>query len=173
MRHIEKNDVSKHDDIPESVEEEDPYLGDFLSHSGPVHGLHIHSGQLYTCSGDNTARAYSLLVWCWKFKSSLHKTEKPYCLRHEWRVKKCVFIHSDQRVWSGVSGSHKQSELSAGVVSTEHAGTPLHRIQWPNYSLLQHKGTKCLWKHLKQGKFFLLSSPISCFSFLSFFAFFL
>ncbi|XP_032440463.1 zinc finger protein 106 [Xiphophorus hellerii] len=55
----QKKDVSQ---PAESVEEEDPYLGDFLSHSGPVHGLQIHNGQLYTCSGDNTARAYSLLT---------------------------------------------------------------------------------------------------------------
>ncbi|XP_008395762.1 zinc finger protein 106 isoform X2 [Poecilia reticulata] len=46
----------------ESVEEKDPYFGEFLSHSGPVHGLQIHNGQLYTCSGDNTARAYNLLT---------------------------------------------------------------------------------------------------------------
>uniref|UniRef100_A0A096MDK3 Zinc finger protein 106-like n=1 Tax=Poecilia formosa TaxID=48698 RepID=A0A096MDK3_POEFO len=46
----------------ESVEEKEPYLGEFLSHSGPVHGLQIHNGQLYTCSGDNTARAYNLLT---------------------------------------------------------------------------------------------------------------
>ncbi|XP_054910161.1 zinc finger protein 106 isoform X2 [Poeciliopsis prolifica] len=55
----QKKDVSH---PPESVEEEDPYLGDFLSHSGPVHGLQIHNGQLFTCSGDNTARAYNLLT---------------------------------------------------------------------------------------------------------------
>lgn len=44
----------------ESVEEDEPSLGAFSSHFGPVHGLQIHDGRLYTCSGDKTARAYSL-----------------------------------------------------------------------------------------------------------------
>ncbi|XP_072219027.1 zinc finger protein 106 [Leuresthes tenuis] len=44
-----------------SVEEEEPSLGAFSSHTGPVHGLQVHDGVLYTCSGDNTARAYSLV----------------------------------------------------------------------------------------------------------------
>ncbi|XP_034999651.2 zinc finger protein 106 isoform X2 [Hippoglossus stenolepis] len=44
----------------ESVEDEEPSLGEFLSHAGPVHGMQVHEGLLYTCSGDNTARAYSL-----------------------------------------------------------------------------------------------------------------
>ncbi|XP_053301898.1 zinc finger protein 106 [Pleuronectes platessa] len=43
-----------------SVEEEEPSLGEFLSHAGPVHGMQIHRRLLYTCSGDNTARAYCL-----------------------------------------------------------------------------------------------------------------
>ncbi|KAM4521831.1 zinc finger protein 106 isoform 2-T4 [Odontesthes bonariensis] len=44
-----------------SVEEDEPSLGAFSSHTGPVHGLQVHGGVLYTCSGDNTARAYSLV----------------------------------------------------------------------------------------------------------------
>ncbi|XP_056260597.1 zinc finger protein 106 [Seriola aureovittata] len=44
----------------ESVEDEDSSLGAFSNHAGPVHGLQVHEGLLYTCSGDNTARAYSL-----------------------------------------------------------------------------------------------------------------
>ncbi|XP_018550495.1 LOW QUALITY PROTEIN: uncharacterized protein znf106b [Lates calcarifer] len=44
----------------ESVEDEEPSLGAFMNHSGPVHSLQVHDGLLYTCSGDNTARAYSL-----------------------------------------------------------------------------------------------------------------
>ncbi|XP_021175405.2 zinc finger protein 106 [Fundulus heteroclitus] len=46
----------------ESAEEDEPSLGAFSNHTGPVHGLQIHDGRLYTCSGDNTARAYSLLT---------------------------------------------------------------------------------------------------------------
>ncbi|MED6267508.1 hypothetical protein CHARACLAT_012986 [Characodon lateralis] len=46
----------------ESVEEDEPFLGAFSNHAGPVHGLQIHDGRLYTCSGDNTARAYSLVT---------------------------------------------------------------------------------------------------------------
>ncbi|XP_029902441.1 zinc finger protein 106 [Myripristis murdjan] len=48
---------------PESgavAEDEELFLGTFESHAGPVHGLQVHEGLLYTCSGDNTARAYSL-----------------------------------------------------------------------------------------------------------------
>lgn len=41
---------------------EEPSTGAFENHQGPVHGLQIHEGLLYTCSGDNTARAYSLIV---------------------------------------------------------------------------------------------------------------
>ncbi|XP_077408073.1 zinc finger protein 106-like isoform X2 [Vanacampus margaritifer] len=40
--------------------EDDPALGAFTGHMGPVHGLQVHDGFLYTCSGDNTARVYSL-----------------------------------------------------------------------------------------------------------------
>ncbi|XP_077367112.1 zinc finger protein 106 [Festucalex cinctus] len=43
-------------------EEEEPALGAFLGHTGPVHDLQVHEGSLYTCSGDNTARAYSLVT---------------------------------------------------------------------------------------------------------------
>uniref|UniRef100_A0A1A7YI63 Zinc finger protein 106 homolog n=1 Tax=Iconisemion striatum TaxID=60296 RepID=A0A1A7YI63_9TELE len=50
------------DHLPESVEADEPSLGAFLSHEGPVHGLQVHNGLLYTCSGDNTARAYSLMT---------------------------------------------------------------------------------------------------------------
>ncbi|XP_024147002.1 zinc finger protein 106 [Oryzias melastigma] len=46
----------------ESVEDQEPSVGTFSSHAGPVHGLQIHDGLLYTCSGDNTARAYDLLT---------------------------------------------------------------------------------------------------------------
>lgn len=48
--------------ISECVEDEEASLGEFLNHTGPVHGLQVHDGLLYTCSGDNTARAYSLTV---------------------------------------------------------------------------------------------------------------
>lgn len=44
------------------VEDEEPSVGAFYHHTGPVHGLQVHGGRLYTCSGDNTARAYSLMV---------------------------------------------------------------------------------------------------------------
>ncbi|XP_026173862.1 zinc finger protein 106 isoform X2 [Mastacembelus armatus] len=46
---------------PESVEVGEPSLGVFVKHMGPVHGLQVHDGMLYTCSGDNTARAYCLV----------------------------------------------------------------------------------------------------------------
>ncbi|XP_038582999.1 zinc finger protein 106 [Micropterus salmoides] len=46
---------------PEVVDDEEPSLGEFLNHTGPVHGLQVHEGRLYTCSGDNTARAYGLV----------------------------------------------------------------------------------------------------------------
>lgn len=45
-----------------SVDDEEPCLGEFLNHSGPVNSLQVHNGVLYTCSGDNTARAYSLVT---------------------------------------------------------------------------------------------------------------
>ncbi|XP_026196776.1 zinc finger protein 106 isoform X2 [Anabas testudineus] len=48
--------------IAESVDDEEPSLGTFANHTGPVHGLQVHDGLLYTCSGDNTARAYSLVT---------------------------------------------------------------------------------------------------------------
>nr|XP_057912752.1 zinc finger protein 106-like isoform X2 [Doryrhamphus excisus] len=41
-------------------EEEEPSLGAFSNHTASVHDLHVHKGLLYTCSADNTARAYSL-----------------------------------------------------------------------------------------------------------------
>lgn len=42
-------------------QDEEPSVGRFLGHAGPVHGLQIHEGLLYTCSGDNTARAFNLM----------------------------------------------------------------------------------------------------------------
>lgn len=54
--------------ISASVDDEEPSLGEFLNHSGPVNSLQVHNGVLYTCSGDNTARAYSLVVCSWHFK---------------------------------------------------------------------------------------------------------
>ncbi|XP_030576667.1 zinc finger protein 106 isoform X2 [Archocentrus centrarchus] len=45
-----------------SADDEEPFLGEFLNHDGPVHGLQVHDDVLYTCSGDNTARAYSLVT---------------------------------------------------------------------------------------------------------------
>ncbi|KAM7395234.1 hypothetical protein PAMA_006818 [Pampus argenteus] len=43
------------------IKDEEPFLGAFENHTGPVHSLEVHKGFLYTCSGDNTARAYSLV----------------------------------------------------------------------------------------------------------------
>lgn len=43
------------------TEDEEMSVGSFLNHAGPVHGLQVHESHLYTCSGDNTARAYNLM----------------------------------------------------------------------------------------------------------------
>ncbi|XP_023134945.2 zinc finger protein 106 isoform X1 [Amphiprion ocellaris] len=45
----------------EPAEDQEPSEGAFEGHTGPVLGLQVHDGLLYTCSGDNTARAYSLV----------------------------------------------------------------------------------------------------------------
>ncbi|XP_019713389.1 zinc finger protein 106-like isoform X1 [Hippocampus comes] len=62
-----KTDVSESEASPppEPVEvigeeEMEPALGAFRNHTGAIHGLQVHDGVLYTCSADNTARAYSL-----------------------------------------------------------------------------------------------------------------
>ncbi|XP_029965348.1 uncharacterized protein LOC115401359 [Salarias fasciatus] len=47
-------------EVSESAEDEQPSVGPFLNHTGPVNSLQVHDGLLYTCSGDNTARAYCL-----------------------------------------------------------------------------------------------------------------
>ncbi|CAN9507885.1 unnamed protein product [Ophioblennius macclurei] len=52
-------DISK---VSESAEKGEPSVGPFLNHTGLVSGLQIHNGLLYTCSGDNTARAYCLVT---------------------------------------------------------------------------------------------------------------
>lgn len=49
-------------DCADVAECEEPSTGAFENHQGPVHSLQVHEGLLYTCSGDNTARAYSLIV---------------------------------------------------------------------------------------------------------------
>lgn len=46
----------------DAAEDEEPTMGTFQSHTAPVTGLQVHGGLLYTCSEDNTARAYSLKV---------------------------------------------------------------------------------------------------------------
>lgn len=55
-------------------EDQEPSVGVFSNHTGPVHGLQVHDGRLYTCSGDNTARAYSLMV-----RSSGSKMSSHFC----------------------------------------------------------------------------------------------
>lgn len=47
-------------DVCVSAEEMDQCLEDFKKHSGPITGLQVYEGQLYTCSGDCTARVYDL-----------------------------------------------------------------------------------------------------------------
>lgn len=49
-------------ELADLIEDEEPSLGQFEKHQGPVFNLQVHSGLLYTCSWDNTARAYSLMV---------------------------------------------------------------------------------------------------------------
>lgn len=60
--------MAKNGVVLESGEDDEPSLGSFSSHAGPVHGLQVYDGLLYTCSGDNTARAYSLKVHYEEFK---------------------------------------------------------------------------------------------------------
>lgn len=43
-----------------SAEEVEPCLAAFEKHLGPVTGLQVYEGRLYTCSADNTARVYDL-----------------------------------------------------------------------------------------------------------------
>ncbi|KAK6294998.1 hypothetical protein J4Q44_G00342240 [Coregonus suidteri] len=54
----EQNSSPKSADV---AEEQELSLGSFEGHTGAVHDLQIHGGLLYTCSGDNTARAYCLV----------------------------------------------------------------------------------------------------------------
>nr|XP_046228993.1 zinc finger protein 106 isoform X2 [Scatophagus argus] len=55
-----EKDASVPPEYVDVVKDEELSLGAFENHAGPVHGLQIHEGLLYTCSGDNTARAYCL-----------------------------------------------------------------------------------------------------------------
>lgn len=50
----------------------EPSTGAFVNHRGPVHGLQVHQDLLYTCSGDATARAYSLVVSMKKESAAHH-----------------------------------------------------------------------------------------------------
>lgn len=70
---FQQNDIDRKEQLPalpvkdasfttESAEDEEPSLGAFMNHNGPVHDLQVHDGLLYTCSGDNTARAYNLVT---------------------------------------------------------------------------------------------------------------
>ncbi|XP_077442744.1 uncharacterized protein znf106b isoform X2 [Stigmatopora argus] len=56
-----KNEPNCLKDVEFISEEDEPTLGAFSNHAGPVHDLQIHQGLLYTCSADNTARVYSLV----------------------------------------------------------------------------------------------------------------
>ncbi|XP_034554979.1 zinc finger protein 106 [Notolabrus celidotus] len=53
-------DTSASPEYIEVSDDEELYLGAFENHAGSVLGLQVCEGRLYTCSGDNTARAYSL-----------------------------------------------------------------------------------------------------------------
>ncbi|XP_057678628.1 zinc finger protein 106-like [Corythoichthys intestinalis] len=59
---LSESDPSPLQEVVEVIsgEDEPPALGAFSNHTGAVHDLQIHEGFLYTCSADNTARAYSL-----------------------------------------------------------------------------------------------------------------
>lgn len=59
---LKVEDVKIPSECIEVSEDQEPSVGVFSSHTGPVHGLRVHDGRLYTCSGDNTARAYSLMT---------------------------------------------------------------------------------------------------------------
>ncbi|KAK1888928.1 Zinc finger protein 106 [Dissostichus eleginoides] len=59
---LKVEDVKIPSECIEVSEDQEPSVGVFSNHTGPVHGLHVHDGRLYTCSGDNTARAYSLMT---------------------------------------------------------------------------------------------------------------
>lgn len=111
-------------------------MGSFLSHTGPVHGLQIHNGRLYTCSGDNTARAYCLMVLPQTIRNPAPQKLNPCfnvvsflnCYAYN-VIQQTLSVHPDQGVQSVLCGSHKQSELSAGVIGPENSKSPLHRSQ--------------------------------------------
>lgn len=49
-------------EVSDPGEEEVPTEGEFEGHQEAVNGMQIHNGLLYTCSGDRTIRAFSLIV---------------------------------------------------------------------------------------------------------------
>lgn len=55
--HAPATDVSSH-----HGEDEMPTEGLFEGHQEAVNAMQIHSGLLYTCSGDRTVRAFDLVV---------------------------------------------------------------------------------------------------------------
>lgn len=57
---LAKHETSALQVSADSVDEDEPSVGAFQNHNGPVTGLQIYEGLLFTCSGDNTARAYDL-----------------------------------------------------------------------------------------------------------------
>lgn len=59
---LKVEDVKIPSECIEVSEDQEQSVGVFSNHTGPVHGLQVHDGRLYTCSGDNTARAYSLMT---------------------------------------------------------------------------------------------------------------
>ncbi|XP_034017709.1 zinc finger protein 106 [Thalassophryne amazonica] len=65
------------------TEDVEPFLGVFENHKGPVYGLQIHEDLLYTCSGDNTVRAYNLVSGERQAVFEGH-TDKVNCLLVSW-----------------------------------------------------------------------------------------
>lgn len=59
-RNVEAASGPRDDSSATQTEEPEPCLVPFKKHSGPVTGLQVYEGLLYTCSGDNTARVYDL-----------------------------------------------------------------------------------------------------------------
>lgn len=109
--------------------------------------MDCRSTEVY-CTPVQRITQHERTVWRWvglKQKRFIHLPRTKWCL---W-MSLCGCDHasfssssSDQRARSRVWRTHRQSQLPAGVVSPQHACSSLHRIKWPNHSLLQHKGAE-------------------------------
>ncbi|KAK5852821.1 hypothetical protein PBY51_006660 [Eleginops maclovinus] len=121
----------------EALKDEEPSVGVFPNHTGPVHGLHVHEGRLYTCSGDNTARAYCLIT----------KECQAVFEGHTNKVK-CLLVSSPQNTPARLFTGSSDKKIRCFSIKTSRC---LEQVMLSERVLCLHSASNVLYAGLASG----------------------